>query len=111
MRLIICGLKMFGRGHIQSQLDAIIEADSQTNLISGFDMVNEEDYNPAIDDFLDQIMMVKMKLGDRFQLYLHSGESYKRSNTELYDAILLGTKRIGHGTGLLMHPDLIEKVK
>ena len=98
---------MFGRGHIQSQLDAIIEADSQTNLISGFDMVNEEDYNPAIDDFLDQIMAVKMKLGDRFQLYLHSGESYQRTNTELYDAILLGTKRIGHGTGLLMHPDLI----
>lgn len=27
MRLIICGLKMFGKDHIQSQLDAIIEAD------------------------------------------------------------------------------------
>ena len=53
MRLIICGLKLFGRGHIQSQLDAIIAADSKTNLISGFDMVNEEDYNPPIDEFLD----------------------------------------------------------
>lgn len=28
MRLIICGLKMFGRDHIQSQLDAILAADS-----------------------------------------------------------------------------------
>ena len=65
MKLIICGLKMFGRGHIQSQIDAIIEADKHTNLISGFDMVNEEDFNPPIDDFLDQIMAVKMKLGDR----------------------------------------------
>ena len=45
MRLIACGLKIFGRDHIQSQLDAIIQADSQTNLVSGFDMVNEEDYN------------------------------------------------------------------
>lgn len=63
-------------------------------------MVNEEDYNPPIDDFLEQILEVKMKLGDRFQLYLHAGESYQRTNTELYDAILLGTKRIGHGFGL-----------
>jgi len=52
-----------------------------------------------------------MKLGDRFKLYLHAGETYSRSNTELYDAILLGTKRIGHGFGLIMHPDLIEIVK
>ena len=52
-----------------------------------------------------------MKLGDRFQLYLHAGETYSRKNTELADAILLGTKRIGHGFGLAMHPDLIEKVK
>ena len=74
-------------------------------------MVCEEDYNPPTDHFLDQIMTVKMKLGDRFQLYLHAGESYQRSNTELYDAILLGTKRIGHGFGLAMHPDLMEMVK
>lgn len=52
-------------------------------------------------------MAVKMKLGDRFQVYFHAGESYSRQNTELYDAILLGTKRIGHGFGLSMHPDLM----
>ena len=76
MRLIVCGLKMFGKDHIQSQLDAIIEADQTTKLIAGFDMVNEEDYNPPIDDFLEQIMAVKIRLGDRFQLYLHAGETY-----------------------------------
>ena len=71
-------------------------------------MVNEEDYNPPIDDFLEQIIEAKMKLGeDRFQLFLHAGESYQRSNTELHDAILLGCKRIGHGFGLQLRPDLI----
>lgn len=107
MRLIICGLKMFGAGHIQSQIDAIIAADSKTNLIAGFDMVNEEDYNPKIDDFLEQIMEAKMKLGDRFDVYMHAGESYRRDNTELHDAILLGSKRIGHGFGLALRPDAI----
>ena len=75
-------------------------------------MVNEEDYNPPIDDFLEQIIEAKMKLGeDRFQLFLHAGESYQRSNTELHDAILLGCKRIGHGFGLQLRPDLIQEVK
>jgi len=74
-------------------------------------MVNEEDYNLPIDEFLEQMIAVKMQLGDRFQLYLHAGESYQRSNTEPYDSILLGTKRIGHGFGLILRPDLIKLVK
>ena len=72
-----------------------------TNMVSGFDMVNEEDYNQPIDDFLEQMLAVKMKLGDKFQVYLHAGETYSRKNTELHDAILLGTKRIGHGFALV----------
>lgn len=60
MKLIICGLKMFGAGHVQSQIDAVIAADRETNLVVGFDMVNEEDCNPKIDDFLEQIMTAKM---------------------------------------------------
>ena len=51
---------MFGAGHVQSQIDAVIAADRETNLVVGFDMVNEEDYNPKIDDFLEQIMTAKM---------------------------------------------------
>ena len=60
-----------------------------------------------IDDFLDQIVAFKMRVGDRYQFYFHAGESYSRKNAELADAILLGTKRIGHGFNLIMHPDLI----
>ena len=89
----------------------MIEADRHTKLVSGFDMVNEEDFNPGIDFFLEQIIEAKMKVGDRMQFYFHSGESYNRANTELFDAILLGTKRIGHGFNLSMHPDLVERVK
>ena len=100
MRLIICGLKIFGKKHIQAAIDGVLQADSHTKLVSGFDMVNEEDYNPGIDSFLDQIVEAKMRVGDRMQFYFHAGESYKRDNSELFDAILLGTKRIGHGFNL-----------
>ena len=80
-------------------------------MVSGFDLVCEEDCNPGMDDFLEQIYTAKMKYGDKFKLYFHAGESYSRSNTELYDAILLGTERIGHGFALTMHPNLVDLVK
>ena len=66
-----------------------------TDLISGFDMVCEEDYNPKSDTFLEMLYTAKLKWGDRFKVVMHAGESYLRTNTELFDAILLGTRRIG----------------
>ena len=45
------------------------------------------------------------------QIFLHAGESASRKNSNLYDAVLLNTKRIGHGFHLIDHPYLIEKVK
>jgi adenosine deaminase CECR1 len=42
---------------------------------------------------------------------LHAGESVERANSNLYDALLLGTKRIGHGFNLALHPHLKEIVK
>ena len=74
-------------------------------------MVNEEDYNMKMDQFLEQILATKQRLGDRFHVYFHAGESYSRTNKELYDAILLGTKRIGHGFAIARSPSLLEMVK
>jgi len=80
-------------------------------MVSGFDAVNEEDYNHKLDDFVEQILETKQKLGDHFQVYLHAGESYSHNNKELYDAILLGSKRIGHGFAIAKHQKLIDLVK
>ena len=93
------------------QIDAMAEADKTTDLIAGFDMSNEEDYCPPIDDYLELLYTVKIKYGNKFQFYLSAGQNYSRANTNLHDAILLGAKRIGHGLGLAQHPNLIEMVK
>jgi adenosine deaminase CECR1 len=99
-------------------LDAVENAtkleDSQQkgyNLVCGFDLVNEEDYNYPIDYFLEQILITKQRMGDKFQVYFHAGESYSSANKELYDAVLLGSKRIGHGFALAKSKSLIELVK
>jgi len=52
MKIIACGLKVLGKSHIQSQIDACFESKKYTDMVVGFDMVNEEDFTPEIDEFL-----------------------------------------------------------
>ena len=83
-------------------------------MVVGFDMVQEEDSSPPINDFLPLIYEAQCRAkaqGRTFETYLHAGESNSRRNKELYDAVLLGTKRIGHGFHLAYHPSLIQMVK
>jgi len=80
-------------------------------LVVGFDLVNEEDYNEGLDSFLDLFMEYKQRLGDKLQFFFHAGESYSKKNKEIYDAVLRGTKRIGHGLALAKSPLMIDLVK
>lgn len=114
MKVIACGLKIIGKDHIQTQIDAVFAARKLTNIVIGFDMVNEEDFTPEIDFFMPQIYEAKAKAkaeGWEFDVYLHCGETNSRDNKQLYDAILLDTKRIGHGFHLAYHPELQKIVK
>ena len=83
-------------------------------MCAGFDMVQEEDFTPSIEEFLPMIYQAKAKAineNKKFDIYLHAGESNSRHNTQLYDAILVGTKRIGHGFHVVYTPTLIEEIK
>lgn len=112
IRIVVCSLKFLGAPHAKAMLDAMIERKNDIySLIAGFDMVCEEDYNPTTDTFLETIFNAKEVLGDKLSIIMHAGESNSRFNVEMYDAILLGSKRIGHGFALAKHPKLIEMVK
>lgn len=80
-------------------------------MVVGFDMVNEEDEYGAVSEFVPQILESRAKSGKGLDVYLHAGESLERTNNNLVDSVLLGTKRIGHGYNLIQHPELIETVK
>lgn len=63
-RLIITGLKIIGESHMKKMIQHIIEGSSHgdkrlAELISGFDMVNEEDFTPEIGEFAKQILAAK----------------------------------------------------
>ncbi|KAK5577376.1 hypothetical protein RB653_002317 [Dictyostelium firmibasis] len=79
----------------------------------GYDLVGPEDEGYPLIYFIDQFAQIK-KLGYQYQYpldyFFHAGETILYNNTNLYDAILLDTKRIGHGIQLPQHPLLMDLV-
>ena len=77
-------------------------------MVVGFDIVNEEDEFGPLSDFVHLIIEARKK--KPLDLFLHAGCILKRENNNIVDAVLLGTKRIGHGFNLIQHPELISTV-
>lgn len=95
-------------------IDQVLESQDYSDKVVGFDLVCEEDYTPSIESFLHILYEGKEKAanqGKKLDFYFHAGESDSRNNYNLYDAIALGTKRIGHGFHVAYCPTLIEEVK
>jgi adenosine deaminase CECR1 len=88
------------------------------DIIVGFDLVNEEDPrkdkpHPLI-DFLDLFLQTARDArtqGTTLPYFFHAGETNKTENENVYDALLLNTRRIGHGLALIKHPHLLDLVR
>lgn len=77
---------------------------------AGFDLVGQEDLGRPLIDFIPEFAAA----ANEIDFYFHAGEtnwSGTSTDDNLVDAILLGTKRIGHGYALLKHPGLLQIVQ
>ena len=82
--------------------------------IVGFDLVEEEDRTHTTLFFAPELLAARREAaqsGLTMPLFLHSGETSRAVGENLYDAILLGAPRIGHGLALVRHPLLMEMVR
>ncbi|XP_076679595.1 adenosine deaminase 2 [Andrena cerasifolii] len=80
------------------------------NFVAGFDLVGQEDKGNTLKYFAD----IMTDAGPDMNFFFHAGETnwYGASTDEnLVDAILLNTRRIGHGYALTYHPFLLEMAK
>jgi len=83
-------------------------------LIAGFDLVGGEDTLRPLTDYIEPLLAFKRRVGDLgldLPLILHAGETLSdggKADDNLYDALLLGTKRIGHGFSIVKHPKLMK---
>lgn len=87
------------------------------DLIAGFDLVGPEDTTKPIIDYLVPLLRFQERqkeLNLEIPFIFHAGETLgdgTAADDNLYDAILLGTKRIGHGFSMIKHPKLMEICK
>ncbi|KAG5343220.1 ADA2 deaminase, partial [Acromyrmex heyeri] len=73
--------------------------------IAGFDLVGQEDKGKPLTEFSDKLKSVDPSI----PFFFHSGETNwngESTDLNLFDAVLLNTKRIGHGYALTKHPFL-----
>jgi adenosine deaminase CECR1 len=117
LRLILSGLKIIGRPHVAKAMAAVTEGRTYSDIIAGFDMVNQENVTPPILSFVPDILDGKRRdaatagKGGCLPCFFHCGETHDRGNQNIFDAVLLGSKRLGHGFQLFLHPHLQTIVK
>lgn len=102
------------RERIAQTLDAVLNQRAKDPRIVGFDLVEEEERTHSNLFFLEEILAARREAQRRaleLPLYLHSGETNSAENENVYDAVLLGAARIGHGLALIKHPLLMQIVK
>ncbi|KAJ8711079.1 hypothetical protein PYW07_008321 [Mythimna separata] len=111
------GVKLIVTKHRALSIEHVLEALNLTrrlkaempDMIAGFDLVGQEDIGRPLTDFLPILSEAK----DEINFYLHAGETAwlgTSADENLVDAILLGSKRIGHGYALTKHPSLMSAV-
>jgi adenosine deaminase CECR1 len=98
--------------------------DTYSDLIRGYDLVNEEDLGHTLLFHRDSLMQgfnFSQSTLSAFNLIFHSGETSWPGDVEpaqvgdsvatvenLFDAVLMKTRRIGHGLGVIKHPNLYK---
>ncbi|KAF2720458.1 Metallo-dependent hydrolase [Polychaeton citri CBS 116435] len=86
-------------------------------LIAGYDLVGQEDKGRSLAELTPELFWFKKachQAGVNIPFFFHAGETSQdggATDENLFDAILLGTRRIGHGFSLFKHPLLVDMVK
>jgi adenosine deaminase CECR1 len=122
LKIIYCTPRSIDRSKMRSELMDCLTLKMQfPDLICGFDLVGAEDRRNSIGFYADLLVAFAntcKELNITIPFLFHAGESLldtggsrDPNNSNLYDAFILNSKRIGHGYALLRHPMLLEKYK
>lgn len=122
LKIIYCTPRSIPLARMKSELADCIKLKLEfPDLICGFDLVGAEDRPNCIRFYADLLLAFQatceeLKISIPFMFHagetlLDTGGSSNPENSNLYDALLLHAKRIGHGYAILKHPVLVEKYK
>lgn len=85
------------------------------DIIIGYDLVGFETTGHSLLYYLDNLLVAsanyEKKYGINLPYFFHAGESGWGHDKNPYDAVLLKSKRIGHGFNLVHFPKLLNEIK
>ncbi|KAL2834852.1 hypothetical protein BDW59DRAFT_165 [Aspergillus cavernicola] len=117
-RLIWTAIRSFPDESIKDSMMRCIKLKAvYPSVIAGFDFVGQEDLGKPLVDLLPLCKWFQQECTDKnlqIPFFFHAGECLgdgDSTDSNLVDAILLNSRRIGHGFSLYKHPLLIDLVK
>ncbi|KZF24324.1 adenosine deaminase family protein [Xylona heveae TC161] len=117
-RMIWTTLRHLDRRSVIENMNYCIEAKLMyPELIAGYDLVGQEDMGRTLKDLTPELFWFRKSCaeeGVEIPFFFHAGECLgdgSETDHNLFDAILLGTRRLGHAYSLYKHPLLIDMVK
>ncbi|KAI4641393.1 uncharacterized protein J4E78_010456 [Alternaria triticimaculans] len=117
-RMIWTTIRQFGKKQVIESMKQCIEMKIEfPEIIAGYDLVGQEDLGRPLSDLAPELFWFRKACaqeGVDIPFFFHAGETLgdgDSTDENLFDAIILGTRRIGHGFSLYKHPLLIDMVK
>ncbi|KAF2638211.1 Metallo-dependent hydrolase [Massarina eburnea CBS 473.64] len=117
-RMIWTTVRAFDKKTVVESMKKCIEMKIEfPELIAGYDLVGQEDLGRPLSDLAPELFYFRKKCAEEgvdIPFFFHAGETLGDGDSvdeNLFDAIILGTRRIGHGFSLYKHPLLIDMVK
>lgn len=101
----------------ESMMNCIMAKQEFPDVICGFDLVGQESAHGQLVDFVPMMFWFRklcVEEGVDIPFFFHASECATHGESpshNLFDAILLGVRRIGDGVSLYEHPMLIELIK
>ncbi|XP_076471292.1 adenosine deaminase AGSA-like [Babylonia areolata] len=109
-KLIITAFRGIDKDAMQNKVESAARVYRKyPDLVLGFDIVGQEDRFRPLSDFVDVFLQP-----EDLPYYFHAGETAwleTATDYNLVDALLLKSRRIGHGYALAKHPALMDRVR
>lgn len=110
-KFIYAPLRLVSSPEIAKYRETFLELKTKyPNFIAGFDLVGPEDTSFPLKNFYEELD----KFPQDTNFFFHAGETNWNGldvDENLFDAVLLGTKRIGHGYAVVKHPKILSEIK
>ncbi|KAG4426393.1 hypothetical protein IFR04_000576 [Cadophora malorum] len=118
MKVIYCTPRSFKKEQVEASLNECIELKLKyRHLLCGFDLVGHEEMGNELRHFVPEFLSFRKKCEAQsldLPFLFHCGETLEvgdKVDGNLFDAVLLNSKRIGHGYAIARHPVIMEKFK